>query len=64
MFIDIIYIHIYNETPLIRTLLGQKKVSWLGRCPYFRVEKYTKHMVLGEEESVLFREVSLFQVSL
>ena len=26
----------YSGTPLIRTLLGQKKVSWLGRCPYFR----------------------------
>ena len=33
---------------------------FLVRCPYFRVEKYT-NMVLGEEESVLIREVSLFQ---
>jgi len=28
--------YMYSGTSLIRTLLGQKKVSWLKRCPYFR----------------------------
>ena len=47
--------NVYSGTHLIRTLLGQKKVLISG------VEKYS-NMVLGEEESVLFREVSLFLV--
>ena len=29
-------LNIYSGTPLIQTLLGQKKVSCLERCPYFR----------------------------
>ena len=37
--------------------LGRKNVSSLERCPYFK----DTDVVLGEEESVLFREVSLFQ---
>ena len=47
----------YSRTPLIGTLMGQKKV---GGVLISGVDKYT-NMVLGEEESVLFREVSLFQ---
>ena len=46
----------HSGTPLIRTPLGQKK----GGVLISGVEKYTS-VVLGEEESVLFREVSLFQ---
>ena len=37
----------YSGTPLIWTLLGQKKASWLVRCPYFRGWKVHKHGTWG-----------------
>ena len=50
-------VYMCSGTPLIQTLLGQKKV---GGVLISGVEKYT-NVVLGEEKSVLIGEVSLFQ---
>ena len=30
------FFHSYSGTSLIRTPMGQKKVSFIERCPYFR----------------------------
>ena len=46
---------------LIRTLLGQKKVSLLVRCPDFRGCNVHKWGVWDTAKCVLFIEVSLFQ---
>ena len=50
----------YSGTPLIQTLLGQKKRVLIWEVSLFQGLKSIT-MVLGEEESVLISEVSLFQ---
>ena len=41
--------HTYNGTSLIRTLLGQKNVSRLVRCPDFRGCNVNKCSVWGSD---------------
>ena len=53
---------IYSGTSLIRTPLGQKKVSRLVRCPDFRgFKNCTQTWYLEVQKGVLFIEVSSFQ---
>ena len=56
------YIIIYSGTSLIRTPLGQKKVSGLGRCPYFRGSKPHKNGIRAGKR-VLYIEVVLISGS-
>ena len=52
---------VYSGTSLIRTPLGQKKVSWLVRCPDFRGCTQTWH--LGQQKVSCLSRCPHFRVS-
>ena len=56
MYIHVAYIH-YSGTSLIRTPLGQKKVSLLVRCPDFRECNVHKQGVWDSQMCPVYRSV-------
>ena len=59
----IVYIYVYSGTSLIRTPLGQKKVSLLVRCPDFRGCNVHKQGVWDSQMCPVYRGVLISGVS-
>ena len=60
---DVHAVRVYSGTPLIRTPLGEKKVSLLVRCPDFRGCNVHKQGVWDSQRCPVYRGVLISGVS-